>query len=167
MNLIIVESLDKVAKIKNFLGTDYEVVALVDDIKEFTKVGFNQSGINDDGSLNKQLVTNNKQVVNFINNYLKTTDFTKIYIATNLDWEGEVIANDIYSILDSKNQAKALRIGFKTITKDDIQKALNNSIGQIDQNLVAAQNVYQGINRIIDVIFSRFAKKENKNLFLI
>ena len=167
MNLIIVESLDKVAKIKNFLGADYEVVALVDDIKEFTKVGFNQSGINDDGSLNKQLVTNNKQVVNFVNNYLKITDFAKIYIATNLDWEGEVIANDIYSILGSKNQAKALRIAFKTITKDDIQKALNNSIGQIDQNLVAAQNVYQGIDKIIDAIFSRFAKTKNKNLFLI
>ena len=160
MNLIIVESPNKISKIKSFLPANYEVIASVGHIKELSHTGFNQSGVNDDGTLNKQVSDSKIQAVTNIQIQTQRADCEKIYIATDLDREGEGIAADIVSVLKPAAQAKVIRIGFKAITKNDVLQALQNPIGTIDQNLVAAQNARQGIDKIAGFTLSKFTQKQ-------
>lgn len=160
MNLIIVESPNKIAKIKSFLPANYEVIASVGHIKELMHNGFNQSGVNDDGTLNKQVSDSKIQAVTNIKIQSQRADCEKIYIATDLDREGEGIAADIVSVLPPVAQKKVVRIGFKAITKNDVLQAIANPIGAIDQNLVAAQNARQGIDKIAGFTLSKFTQKQ-------
>jgi DNA topoisomerase-1 len=56
-----------------------------------------------------------------------------IFIATDPDREGEVIADNIFQSLSKSNQSKVKRISFDAITKTEILKAIE-APGQINDD---------------------------------
>lgn len=84
-------------------------------------------------------------------NWLKKAE--KIYIATDYDLEGELIAYNILKycqVLDKK----IFRMKFSSLTKNEIIKAFNNPT-KIDKNLVAAGTTRHILDWIYGINFSR------------
>lgn len=142
MALVIVESPNKCSKIKKVLGNGYEVIASVGHIKDLEKKNM---GI-DTTTWDANYIVNpdKKDVVQKIKNAAKEHD--EIYIATDDDREGSAIAFDIKSLIPKDK--KIYRSIFKTITKDDIWKGINNPI-PFDENLYKAQQARRMTDRIV------------------
>jgi len=145
MKLFIVESPNKCVKIKSYLGADYNVMASVGHIREIPKKGINIDVKN--GFVPKYEISKDKKdVVKKIQEAAKKAD--EIFLATDMDREGEGIAFHIYDVLDKASQKKCKRVAFDKITKTDILNALK-SPRDIDQNLVDAQKARQVLDRLI------------------
>lgn len=145
MKLVIVESPNKCSKIKSFLGSDYNVIASVGHIREIPKKGINidiKNGFEPVFEVSKD----KKDVVKNIKEQAKKA--TDIYLATDMDREGEGISQHIYDVLDKESQKKCKRITFVEITKSAILEALKQP-RDIDKNLVDAQKARQVLDRLI------------------
>ena len=143
--LVIVESPNKCAKIKSFLGAEYNVVASVGHIREIPKKGMNIDIKNGFEPL-FQISYDKKDVVKKLQEEAKKSE--KIFLATDMDREGEGISWHIYDVLDKESKKKCKRITFTEITKKAIQEALN-SPRDIDKNMVDSQKARQVLDRLI------------------
>lgn len=143
MSLIIIESPNKIKKLKNILGSSYEVMATVGHFMKLSKknLGFDETDFSPKYLLDKD----KSQIIKKIVNEAKKHD--KIFIATDPDREGEAIAQHIYERLPKKGK-KIKRIKFNAITKDAVKKALK-SPGDIDYNLYMAQTARRITDRIV------------------
>lgn len=145
MKLVIVESPNKCSKIKSFLGSDYNVIASVGHIREIPKKGINidiKNGFEPVFEVSKD----KKDVVKNIKEQAKKA--TDIYLATDMDREGEGISQHLHDVLDKESQKKCKRITFVEITKNAILEALKHP-RDIDRNLVDAQKARQVLDRLI------------------
>ena len=101
MKLIIVESPAKARTIKNFLGSDYKVVASKGHIRDLPKKRF---GIKIEDSYftpEYEVSADHKEIVSEIKKLAK--DANAVYIATDEDREGEAIGYHIAQIIDKIN----------------------------------------------------------------
>lgn len=143
MALVIVESPNKIPKIKKCLGPGYQVLASVGHIMDLAKkdMGIDLDTFTPTYSVNQD----KKDVVKNIKEAAK--NHSDIYIATDADREGECIAYHIYDILPKKGK-NIERVIFKEINKKEIDAGLKNPIG-FRPDLYDAQKARRMTDRIV------------------
>ena len=150
-NLVIVESPAKAKIITKYLNENdklkkygkFNVIASFGHIRDLDKK--NGIDINNNFKPNYVLIDNEytkKSILN-LNKNIKAAD--TVWLAADLDREGEAIA---WHIKDHFKIKKSKRITFNEITKDAIEKAVLNP-RKIDKNLVDAQQARRFIDRIV------------------
>lgn len=174
-SLVIVESPSKASIINRYLGEDYIVKASVGHIRDLqpkttdkkakTKTGakkgtkvkkedpiFNAMGLypEDHWHANYEIMPDKTKVVSDLKKYAKECD--KIYLATDLDREGEAIAWHLKEVLGGED-SKYWRVKYPEITKNAIKKAFDNP-EQINMDLVNAQQTRRFLDRIVGYMVS-------------
>ena len=123
--LVIVESPTKVKSIGKYLGSDYVVSSSKGHIRDLStkgKYGFGVD-IEDNFKPNYTTIKGKKKVIDELKKEAKKAD--KIYLATDLDREGEAIAWHLYDALGLKEDNYS-RVVFNEITKNTILEAIKN-----------------------------------------
>eukprot|EP01025_Chloroclados_australasicus_P039433 TRINITY_DN4081_c0_g1_i1.p1 TRINITY_DN4081_c0_g1~~TRINITY_DN4081_c0_g1_i1.p1 ORF type:complete len:999 (+),score=129.09 TRINITY_DN4081_c0_g1_i1:39-2999(+) len=136
--LVIVESPAKVDKIKQFLGTGYDVIATVGHVRQI-KTG--SGSVQPDKDFSIAWDSNPKQQNSLKRLTSKIKSANEILLATDPDREGEAISWHVHEIMKQKKaingNTKVERITFTEITKSAVKSAMNFA-RPIDQNLVNA-----------------------------
>lgn len=156
--LVIVESPAKARTIKGFLGSDYDVQASIGHVRDLAE---NKSELPkemqgkwwadysvdiDDNFDPKYVVPKEKQdQVKRLRAALQGAD--TLVLATDEDREGESISWHLLEVLKPKKGVPVKRIAFHEITKEAIQKALDNP-RDVDQDLVRAQEARRILDRL-------------------
>lgn len=142
-NLLIVESPAKIKKIKEFLGSGWDVIASVGHFRDLPKkeIGveppdFKPHYVND---------PDKEPVIKRIKDSSKVAD--TIYLATDPDREGEAIAWHIQEIIKGV-KCPVHRITFNSITKSSVIDAISKP-RKLDLNLVHAQEARRVIDRLV------------------
>ncbi|MGP1579498.1 MAG: type I DNA topoisomerase [Wolinella sp.] len=144
-SLIIVESPTKAKTIKNFLGSDYEVIASKGHIRDLPKHSF---GIKiEEGTFipDYKIEKAHEAILKEIKSLAKKAQH--IYIATDEDREGEAIGYHISCAID-KDPLSLPRIVFHEITKGAIKHALETPRA-INMDMVNAQQARRLLDRIV------------------
>ena len=141
-NLVIVESPAKAKTINKFLGPDYQVESCVGHIKDLPK---NQLGvdIHNDFKPTYVVISGKKKILGKLKKISAQAE--KIFLATDMDREGEAIS---WHLSQELNHKKQFRIVFNQITREALQKAVANP-GQIDINKVNAQQGRRVLDRLV------------------
>lgn len=141
MKLMIVESPNKIKKIKSYLGDDWRVSASIGHIRDLP---VKEMGIAPPDFKPQYVISSDKK--NIVDELKKLTKAaSEVYLATDPDREGEAIAYHLKICLGLNNPK---RVTFTEITKGAIAKALQNT-RPIDDNLVAAQESRRVLDRIV------------------
>ncbi len=160
--LIIVESPNKIKKIKSFLtDTDqeqYEVISSIGHIRELSTSGKFGLGLDLEQMTPKYKITKDKKdVIAQINDASKQADV--IYLATDPDREGESIAWHIIEVIDGHEQKHFERIIFNEITKDAVVDSLEHPTS-LNQALINSQEARRILDRMIGFRLSFLTKKK-------
>lgn len=144
-NLLIVESPNKIKKIKQYLGSDWQVEASVGHFCDLPK---NEMGIAaPDYKPHYENDPKKSGVISRLRSAVKSCQ--AIYIGTDPDREGEAIGWHLERVLGLKQTGKPVyRATFKAINKTEIQRGIQ-SRGSIDYHLVAAQEARRVIDRLV------------------
>lgn len=157
--LVIVESPNKVATIKKYLGDDFQVEASVGHIARMRTSGEHGLGIDIEKWEPLYIIEKEKkEVVKKLKTLAKKAK--KVYIATDPDREGEAIGDHLVEYLDVKE--KYSRVKYNEITKDAILKAFSNPL-LLDENLVNAQKARRMLDRVIGFRLSQLMKQKMTN----
>ena len=137
MNLLIVESPAKAKTINKYLGDQFEVIATVGHFRDLAKKnGVVISEDQKDVILNWETTSAGEKLLDNIRK--KAINYETIYLATDLDREGEAITwhlvNSLEKDVDSK---KFKRITFNEITKKAVLLSFEKA-RSVDQDLVSA-----------------------------
>ncbi|MBF9223374.1 type I DNA topoisomerase [Hymenobacter ruricola] len=153
MKLIIVESPNKIKKIKGYAGPDYEVAASVGHIRDLP-VGGADIGIDrEHGHALKYIVSDDKKsVVANLRRLAKTAGPQGVYLATDPDREGEAIAFHLCEVL-GLDPRTTKRIAFQEITEKAIKAALAAPT-TVDLHLVHAQEGRRAVDRLVGFTIS-------------
>ena len=147
-NLLIVESPAKASTINSYLGSDFKVLASYGHIRDLvpkegavdTENGF---------TMKYQTIDSSKKHVDALVKAAKKA--STIYLATDLDREGEAISWHIYEIMREKNLLKdkqVYRVVFNEITKKAIQDAVSNP-RDLAMDLVNAQQARRALDYLV------------------
>ncbi len=150
-NLVIVESPAKSKTIEKYLGQNYRVISTVGHLRNLpSKEGID---VNNNYQMNYELIDRDhnkpQQIINDIKNALKKAK--KLYLATDQDREGEVIAWHLIDILEKEESlagVEIVRIVFNEITKKAILESIENP-RELSHDLINAQFA----RRSIDYLF--------------
>lgn len=149
-NLIIVESPTKARTITKYLGRGYTVMASVGHVKDLPT---SKLGVDLENDFEPQYVTikGKSKVLSEIKKKAEEAD--KVFLAPDPDREGEAIAWHLEQELlgkskKKKQEGKIFRVLFNEITQSAIKRALQ-SPGEIDMNLVNAQQARRVLDRIV------------------
>jgi DNA topoisomerase I len=140
--LVIIESPGKIKKIKSYLGKDYKILASYGHIMDLPAKGMNVD-IKNEFKPTYKVSSDKKNVVKAIKEEAKKTDI--VYLASDIDREGEKISQSISTILPKGTTFKRLR--YNSITKNSILKAIEDA-GEIDSALVDAYEARRILDRI-------------------
>ena len=153
--LIILESPNKVASVKKYLGAGWRVVATVGHIIELSK---EKKSLNTDTWEAKFNVIKGKSAV--LDNLKKEIkEVSEVYLATDPDREGEAIAWFVYDRTKSTNpKAKFYRATFNSISKEAIEKGIANKTS-IDMDLVYSQRARMFLDRVVGYTVSPIVQK--------
>lgn len=143
-NLVIVESPAKARTIKNFLGSDYEVIASKGHIRDLPQKKFGIKIQDQTFTPEYTISSDHKEIVSKIKALAKKAQ--KIYIATDEDREGEAIGYHITQAIGTKTDFP--RIVFHEITQSAITHALKTP-REIDMDKVDAQQARRLLDRIV------------------
>ncbi len=143
-NLVIVESPAKAKTIERFLGKDFHVMSSYGHIRDLKKKDFSID-IENGFTPIYEIPSDKKKVVTELKAAAKKAEM--VWLASDEDREGEAISWHLFDALDLKEE-KTKRIVFHEITKDAIQRAIQNP-RKIDQNLVDAQQARRVLDRIV------------------
>lgn len=142
-DLVIVESPAKAKTINKYLGDSYVVKASMGHVRDLPPKGM---GVDLKTFVPEYEVLESRgKVVSELKKLAKSSDH--IYLATDLDREGEAIAWHLKEALGIPD-AKASRVIFNAITKSEIQKAFAKPM-QIDMDRVNAQQARRILDRIV------------------
>src|SRR5688572_19284146 len=141
--LVIVESPAKAKTINKYLGSDYIVKASMGHVRDLPSKGM---GVDLKTFIPEYEVLESRgKVIKELRALAKSSD--EVYLATDLDREGEAIAWHLKETLAVPDK-KAHRVIFNAITKSEIQKAFKNPIA-IDIHRVNAQQARRILDRIV------------------
>jgi len=143
-SLVIVESPAKAKTINHYLGPDYEVKASMGHIRDLPSKGLNID-IENNFEPTYDIMPGKKAVVSQLKTAAKNCD--KLYLATDLDREGEAIAWHLAQILGIPED-RIYRVIFNAITKSAIQEAFAEP-GRINLDKVMAQQARRVLDRIV------------------
>ena len=150
-NLVIVESPAKAKTINKYLGKDYLVKASIGHIKDLPSKGLGVD-VDDDFKPTYEVIPdsrkrNNKKIVAELKQAAKQAE--AIYLAADPDREGEAICQHLAEEIVPKRPAKpTYRVMFNEITKRAVNAAFEHP-GQIDENLVDAQQARRVLDRLV------------------
>jgi DNA topoisomerase-1 len=141
MKLMIVESPNKIKKIKAILGSGWDVAASVGHIRDLPVKSL---GIEPDTyRLEYQILERSESVVSQLRQRASRSE--QVYLATDPDREGEAIAWHLQQVL---NLRRYERVTFDAITENVIHASLN-APRQLNTNLVHAQEARRGADRLV------------------
>ncbi|MBE0478139.1 type I DNA topoisomerase [Candidatus Aerophobetes bacterium] len=141
-DLVIVESPAKAKTINKFLGSGYEVVSCLGHIRDLPK---NKLGvdINNEFEPTYVLISGKKKIVANLKKLSAKAE--KVFLATDMDREGEAISWHLSQELQAKN---TFRILFNQVTREALQNAIKTP-GKIDTNKVDAQQGRRVLDRLV------------------
>ncbi len=142
--MVIVESPAKAKTINRYLGSDYEVKASMGHIRDLPSKGMNVD-IDNDFEPTYDIMPGKKRVVTALKAAAKSCD--KLYLATDLDREGEAIAWHLSEILGVPPE-RTYRVIFNAITKNAIKQAFSDP-GRLHMDKVMAQQARRILDRIV------------------
>lgn len=159
--LLIVESPAKIKTINKFLGNDFRIMSTVGHIMDLPpkKLGVT---INGSVELEYDIIPGKEPVVADI--CKAASGSSEVYLATDPDREGEIIAwhigNEIAKVL--KNKQDMHRITFNEITKPAVTQAIENQ-SSVDLDKVAAQQARRVLDRwvgyeVSPILWNKIAK---------
>lgn len=143
-SLVIVESPAKAKTINHYLGPDFEVKASMGHVRDLPSKGLNID-IEHNFEPTYDIMPGKKAVVSQLKAAAKKSD--KLYLATDLDREGEAIAWHLAQILEVPED-RIYRVIFNAITKSAIQEAFSEP-GRINLDKVMAQQARRVLDRIV------------------
>ncbi len=146
MNLLIVESPNKIKKLKSLLGSGWEVAASVGHIRDLPARNLSIDKANGYKML-YQVNDDKKSVVAALVSKVKAAGKDNVYLATDPDREGEAISFHLCAVLGLSYKTSK-RVSFQEITKGAVQKAIE-APRTIDLNLVSAQETRRAIDRLV------------------
>src|SRR4051794_16487918 len=142
-DLVIVESPAKAKTINKYLGDGFIVKASMGHVRDLPSKGM---GVDLETFVPEyEVLDSRSKVINELKKLAKDSDH--IYLATDLDREGEAIAWHLKEALGIPD-AKASRVIFNAITKAEIQKAFANPLA-IDMDRANAQRARRILDRIV------------------
>src|SRR5918993_1790199 len=142
-SLVIVESPAKAKTINKYLGDDFIVKASMGHVRDLPSKGM---GVDlETFQPDYEILASRGKVVTELKKLAK--DAPDIYLATDLDREGEAIAWHLQQALGIPD-ARVKRVIFNAITKSEIQKAFK-SPQPIDISRVNAQQARRILDRIV------------------
>src|SRR5712692_7209305 len=146
-SLVIVESPAKAKTINKYLGRNYSVKASLGHIKDLPK---KELGIDVDHEFEPtyEVIPGKTKVVSELKKAAKEAD--AVYLAADPDREGEAICAHLAEVLGrtKAEKKKIFRVLFNEITPKAIKAAFEKP-GQIDSNLVDAQQARRVLDRIV------------------
>lgn len=142
--LVIVESPAKAKTINRYLGSDYKVMASMGHVRDLPQ---NDLGIDltKDFEPVYELLPDKKKVVNNLRKASKKA--RRVFLATDLDREGEAIAWHLMHALELA-ESDTRRVVFNEITKSAIQAAFK-AAHELDMNKVNAQQARRLLDRLV------------------
>ena len=143
-NLVVVESPAKAKTIARYLGPDYRVVASMGHVRDLPKKDL---GVDVDNDFEpKYVVTRGRgNVLKQMRSAGKAA--SNVYLATDLDREGEAIAWHIAEVLNVKPES-TYRVVFNEITKSAIREAFSEP-GRLNMDKVNAQQARRILDRLV------------------
>jgi len=158
MKLVIVESPNKVRKIKDFLGADYRVAASFGHVRDLPAAG----GLSvefADGKIKPVYATIERSARHVKELEELARKAEEVILATDPDREGEAIAWHVSQLLGER---KYSRVVFHAVTKAEVQKAMAKP-RPIDQHLVDAQQARRVLDRVVGWVVSPTLRKVSKD----
>jgi len=143
-SLVIVESPAKAKTINKYLGRDFEVKASMGHVRDLPSKGLNVD-IENDFKPTYDIMPGKKRTVSSLKAAAKKCD--KLYLATDLDREGEAIAWHLAQVLGIPEE-KVYRVIFNAITRSAIKNAFSEP-GKLDVDKVMAQQARRILDRIV------------------
>ncbi|HPF40266.1 MAG TPA: type I DNA topoisomerase [Phycisphaerae bacterium] len=159
-SLVIVESPAKAKTINKYLGSDYVVKASKGHVRDLPPHAY---GIDPAKNFEPtyEILPDHSKIVSELRKY--SDDAETVYLATDLDREGEAIAWHLKHALDLPDN-KVRRVVFNEITKTAIRNAFDNP-HEIDVDKVDAQQARRILDRIVGYELSPLLwKKISKGL---
>ncbi|MBV8781766.1 MAG: type I DNA topoisomerase, partial [Phycisphaerae bacterium] len=142
-NLVIVESPAKAKTINKYLGDSYVVRASMGHVRDLPSKGM---GVDlKTFQPDYEVLESRGKVISELKKLAKESD--EIYLATDLDREGEAIAWHLQQALGIPDE-RVKRVIFNAITKSEIQKAFAKP-NKIDIDRVNAQQARRILDRIV------------------
>ena len=152
-NLVIVESPAKAKTIERYLGPGYRVLASYGHVRDLPeKLGKDQLGVDveHDFAPSYEIVADRRKQVAEIAKAARKADL--VYLATDLDREGEAIAWHVAQAIDLAED-RTRRVTFSEITEPAIREAFANP-RTIDLHLVDAQQARRVVDRLVGYTLS-------------
>jgi len=143
-SLVIVESPAKAKTINKYLGSGYEVKASMGHVRDLPSKGLNVD-LENAFEPTYDIMPGKKRTVSTLKAAAKKCD--TLYLATDLDREGEAIAWHLTQILGIPPE-NTFRVIFNAITKSAIQQAFSEP-GRLDEDKVMAQQARRILDRIV------------------
>jgi len=143
-SLVIVESPAKARTINKYLGSDFEVKASMGHVRDLPSKGLNVD-IENDFEPTYEITAGKKRAVISLKAAAKKC--RDLYLATDLDREGEAIAWHLAQILGVPEE-RTYRVIFNAITQSAIKQAFAEP-GRIDMDKVMAQQARRILDRIV------------------
>jgi DNA topoisomerase-1 len=143
-SLVIVESPAKAKTINKYLGPGFEVKASMGHVRDLPSKGLNVD-IDNDFEPTYDIMPGKKRTVTALKAAAKKCD--KLFLATDLDREGEAIAWHLAQLLKVPED-KTYRVIFNAITQSAIQNAFAEP-GRLDIDKVMAQQARRILDRIV------------------
>lgn len=141
MQLVIVESPTKARKIREYLGTEYQVEASFGHVRDLPKKTL---GVDTENNFEPvyEVSEGKTKVLSLLKKLAKTAD--TVILATDPDREGEAIA---WHLREAIKSGKFVRAVFHEITKPAVLAAINGP-GELNLNLVDAQQARRVVDRL-------------------
>jgi DNA topoisomerase-1 len=157
MKLVIVESPNKVRKIKDFLGPGYRVAASFGHVRDLPVKGDLAVGF-EGGKVTPtyQMLERSSRSVHELADLAKQAD--EVLLATDPDREGEAIAWHVSQLLGER---KYQRVVFHAVTKAAVQKAMAEP-RPLDLRLVNAQQARRVLDRVVGWLVSPTLRQVGK-----
>jgi DNA topoisomerase-1 len=143
-SLVIVESPAKAKTIQKYLGPDFEVKASMGHVRDLPSKGLNVD-IENDFEPTYDIMPGKKRTITALKAALKKCN--ELYLATDLDREGEAIAWHLAQLLGMPDE-KTYRVIFNAITHNSIKEAFAQP-GRLDMDKVMAQQARRILDRIV------------------
>ena len=142
--LVIVESPAKARTIGRFLGKDYKVVASVGHVRDLLKSRLSVD-IENNFEPSYRVPNGSREIVKEIKNL--GAEAEEIYLATDLDREGEAIAWHLIEAAELEPELTR-RVVFHEITNEAIEEAFSNPV-VLNMDLVNAQQGRRIVDRLV------------------
>ncbi|MGQ0723493.1 MAG: type I DNA topoisomerase [Candidatus Eiseniibacteriota bacterium] len=148
-SLVIVESPAKAKTINKYLGRNFVVKASMGHVKDLPK---SKLGVDVEHGFEPEFITirGKSKVIKELRDAAKKVE--SIYLATDLDREGEAIAAHLAELL-SNGEQETYRVTFNEITQSAIREAFAEP-GRIDRKKVDAQMARRILDRLVGYLIS-------------